>query len=100
TQIVDNVFGIYDGCLRRALLHVPQSARRWLFHPDAPPSQPSLGDSFEDPADAIHWPGIIEVRLVVFHPPELHLIRFKPWNEQHGLDRKSTRLNSSHVAIS
>src|SRR6266446_6662139 len=51
-----------------------QGARGRLFYTDAGLGESTAGNALEDPAHAAHRPWIVEVRLVVPHPPELHLI--------------------------
>src|SRR6266404_9707369 len=58
----------------RAELDLMHATGGRLFHTDAGFGKSAAGNALEDPAHAAYRPRIVEVRLVVPHPPELYLI--------------------------
>src|SRR6516165_2210706 len=85
THSFDQIARHQDLSAGRAELDLPHAAGRWLFYSDAGLAKATIGNPLENPAHAVYRPWVVEVRFIVFSPPELHLVRLEPRNKEDGI---------------
>src|SRR5579871_4384387 len=86
-EVLDNIVSIDKAGVGRAQTQLLETAFGRLFNTDAGPIKATMSYAFRDPAHPVHGPGVVEVRFVIFYPPQLDLIGFQLRNEQRRVAR-------------